>query len=361
MPGTLQTDGGAGLTGEKSAAAKLDYTLSWALEEGDKITGAAWTAAPAGLTISDESHTDTTTTAWIAGGDPGRWYTVQATATTDRGRTYSQAFRLFVSYALTLGAGIQSIFPDLAAAVASLRRDRLISVAQTYMPDVQIRDEYLLERILSAERQLERALRLFLIPHEIRPEGTPQEELDALAAAGEKVVIEPGYDYDPEMFRGDSWGLIELRQRPIVKIHRLVFAYPSLNDRVWDVPLSWVRPDRKYGRINLVPVQGTVTLPLNAWMLSVVGGGRRVPLMLQVSYRAGLDPSAPEILDVQDLVKKMAVRDILEGQFLPASSSASADGLSESISYDPEKYNEAIEDRVAQLRDGFHGIRVAVF
>ena len=69
----------------------------------------------------------------------------------------------------------------------------------------------------------------------------------------------------------------------------------------------------------------------------------------------------PELLDC---IKKKAVLKILGDAFLPQSGSISADGLSESLSVDMDKYHDVV-DAILNGRDGngglmaqLHGVRV---
>lgn len=251
-----------------------------------------------------------------------------------------------------------SIFPNQAQAVASLRADRLMRMAKTYFPDVTFSDAYLWEKLRAAEKDLERALRVFFTPREMIPPGTPQDERDRLLAEGKVLEEEPGYDYDPAMFQGNTWGHISLRQRPAQAVHRIWFAYPQATSDIWVVPPAWVRLDKKYGRISLLPGDGLMTVPLNAYILRALGGGRTVPLMMQIRYTAGLVDAAENYPDLLDLIKKSAVLAVIEDEFLPQGGSISADGLSQSLSWDAEKQREALAPKINRLRDAIHGIRV---
>ena len=262
---------------------------------------------------------------------------------------------------LTATPAVPTCFPLLSAEVARLRRDRLVIALENYIPDMQLEDEYLVQKLLVAEAEIQRNLRVYLTPREVVPFGTPQADIDALTAAGNTVLIEPGYDYNPNFFQGDTWGLMELRQKPILAVHAIQFAYPSPTDQLYVIPDEWIRADAKYGRLNLVPVQTTLSLPLNAFLLSALGGGRTVPLMLQCRYRCGLANAAQDYPDILDAIRKEAVLSLLEDQFLPASGSASADGLSQSISFGSRDYREMMDRKLARLRDAIHGPRIVLF
>jgi hypothetical protein len=246
-------------------------------------------------------------------------------------------------------------------ALASLRQDRLLNVIQTYAPGATFSDDYLWAKLRAAEADAERQLRVFFSPVEIIPQGSP-EDTAALDAANVRWIEEPGYDFDPDLFQGETWGLIETRQRPIIRIDSIYFAWPAPGMGVaFTVPDSWLRIDKKYGRLNLVPTQNLLTLPLNTFILSALSGGRSVPLMMQIRYAAGLKNAARDYPDLADLVQKMAVLNLLADLFLPQSGSISADGLSQSMSLDLDKYQQSVKDRLETLRQAIHGVRHMVF
>lgn len=356
----FQTDGAGGLWVEQEAGASGRLVLDFYsdLTSGDTIGSAVW-SSDTGISLSGQGTTATTASAIIAG-SVGGWFLVKCTVVTVGGETLVKSFRINITQPAQLGAGIVSAFPSLPAAVAQIRRDRLLSAASNFFPDTPLSDEYLLEKVVAAEASAQRELRCFFTPHEMLPEGADQSEIDALTQAGNVVTIEPGYDYDPAFFQGNTWGLIEVRQKPIIAVHSIKFAYPSPDNTLYDIPIQWVRMDAKYGRINLVPVQTTLMLPLNAFLLSALGGGRLVPLMLQVRYRCGLANAASDFPDLLDVLKKMTVLSIIEDNYTPASGSTSADGLSQTVAVDTAKYQQVIDRRVKVLRDAIHGIRIMV-
>jgi hypothetical protein len=351
-----------GVLTQQSTGQSAGYTLDFAgdLAAGDTITGATWNVLPTGLPNAIGGFSATTASIRIEAGAPVGWYLIQCTAATVGGDALQQEFRIYIQDSTILGAGIVSAFPSLPAAVASLRRDRLIVALQTFAPGVTLQDDYLLEKLVAAEQTLQRALRVFFTPRAMLPFGALQSEIDALTAAGKTVEMEPGYDYDPDMFQGNMWGLIEVRQKPIICVHSITFNYPAPSNVLFTVPTEWIRPDLKYGRINLVPVQTAMSLPLNAFILSALGGGRTVPLMLQVRYSAGIANCAQSFPDILDLIKKETVLSIVDDTYVPASGSVSADGLSQSISFQAESYRKTIEAKIERLRQAIHGIRTMV-
>lgn len=73
-----------------------DYRLDWSefLGGEDTITGSTWTASGTGLTINEDSFTDTATTVWLSAGTLGATYSLLNRVTTAGGRTYDQTARI---------------------------------------------------------------------------------------------------------------------------------------------------------------------------------------------------------------------------------------------------------------------------
>lgn len=253
-----------------------------------------------------------------------------------------------------------SLFTSASYAATLLRQDRLILARSILGSTDALSDEYLHAQLLAAQADIERALRVFVEPVEVLPEGATQDERDALDDVGTRWVEEPGYDMDPGFFRGESWGYIVTRHRPIISVHSIRFAYPQPFTAIWEIPAGWIRLDRKYGHIRLVPGTQAIAAPLSSWVMQVLGGGRTIPHMIQVRYRAGLANAARDYPDLLDLIQKSAVLRILDDSMPPQSGSISADGLSRSTSIDTSKYREQIDARIDRLRDAIHGVRCMV-
>lgn len=251
-----------------------------------------------------------------------------------------------------------TIFADKEAAVAELRADRLLLSVSNYWPDTELGDDYLYAKLLAAEADASRQLRVFFEPTEVVPDDASQDEIDALEAQNIRYVQEPAYDYDPSFFRGERWGYIVTQHKPVLAVHSIVFAYPTPDNKIFQIPNEWIRLDRTYGHIRLVPAAMAFSAPLSAFIMQALGGGRAVPFMLRVRYRAGLKDVQTEWPDLVDTIKKMAVLRIINDLFPPQSGSISADGLSQSISMDTAKYRDNIDERLGDLRDAIHGVRV---
>lgn len=250
-----------------------------------------------------------------------------------------------------------SLFPDLDLAIETLRRDRLGS---PLLSSQTLDDDYLVSQLLAAEADLSHALRVFLTPTQILPETATQAERDALDLAGTPWVDEPGYDLEGDFFSGERWGYLVTRHRPIISVQSMTFVYPQPYSGVFTVPADWIRVDKKYGHIRLVPGTQAFAAPLSAWVMQVMGAGRTVPQMIQLRYTAGLTNAAQRYPDLLDLAQRMTVLRMLHNLFPAASGSISADGLSESQSIDLDKYQGDIDAHVDRLRQVIHGVQCLV-
>lgn len=252
-----------------------------------------------------------------------------------------------------------ALYSDPDAAVLALRTEYSASLS-AYVDLSVMSDDDLFSKLRAAESDASHQLRAFFAPTVVIPEDAPQAEVDALEAAGARFVQEPAYDYDPDFFMGDRWGYIVTNHRPLISVQSIRFAYPDPTHQVWDVPIAWVRTDKQFGHIRLVPAAQSFSAPLSAFVMQALGGGRTIPFMIQVRYTAGLANPARDYPELLDLVKKMAALRILQSAFLPQSGSISADGLSQSSSVDVEKWHDGIVDKLGDLRDAIHGIRMTV-
>lgn len=249
-------------------------------------------------------------------------------------------------------------------AVDALRRDRLVLLANSIMPDMRISDDFLWDKLRAAESEIAHELRVPLAPTHFFPEQPTADQIAALG--GKPWAIDPGYDYFPGDFQfTDKWGMIKTRNKPLHSVSRVRFAYPGGPTAYYDLPLDWLRMDKKYGVIQFVPSSTAFAAPLNAFVMQAIGNGRTIPLAIQVSYVAGLDNAALNYPELIDLVVKKAVVKIIEDAYLPQSGSISADGLSQSVSVNMDSYHDAIERIInggkgsnGGLMAAIHGIRV---
>lgn len=363
---TFFTKTDIGLTAEQASGSLLDYGLDWSdwlsSTPGDTIASSSWVADPA-LTLSNLEHGDAATSVWVTGGSPGEWYELENTVTTSSGRRDSRLCLLYIKPSVTSSA---SVFRSRAVAIAKLRRDRLIMAAGAIGDAVALSDDYLWDKLRAAESEMAHELRVPLVPTHFFPQQPTPEEVAELA--GKPWALDPGYDYAPQDFAyNDKWGFIKLRNKPLHSVSRVRFSYPGGPTAHYDLPLDWLRMDKKFGQVQFVPSSTAFAAPLNAFVMQAIGQGRTIPLAIQISYVAGLDNVAanyPELLDV--ILKKAALK-VIEDAFLPQSGSISADGLSQSMSHDMDKHRETI-DRIINggkgsnggLMTAIHGIRFGV-
>lgn len=365
MSDTLTNIAGS-LVAEKAVGAVLDYTLDYTagLDAGETLINSVWTATPSDLVLLNQSFTDTTVTVTVSGGVGGNWYVVSNLATGTAGDVHDGAFSLQVIDPAALGAGLNLPFPSVPGAIASLRRDRLFQIMQTFFPTAMLDGSYLLQKLVASTALIQHMLRVFLTPREMLPNTATQDEIDALTATGAVVELEPAYDYNPDLFQGNTWGFQPLRQRPIIAVHGMQFVYPTPNNTLFQIPSEWIRTDNKYGTINLLPVTASFSMPLNAFILSALGGGRMVPNFLEIRYSAGLINCARDWPDILDVILKQTVLSIFEDWYIPGnkSESTSADGLSQSTSVGLKlrDYEDIIGRKLETIRQAMFGIRLGV-
>ena len=249
--------------------------------------------------------------------------------------------------------GDSALFPDRLAAVASLQ-SQLASMGYT------ISESDAWASIKAAEADAQHKLRVFLRPTYVLPFPVPATDLAAVPE-GTPWVEEPGYDYEPDLFQGEGWGYLVTRHKPIISVDYIQFAYPQPLNSVWNLPLEWLRLDKKYGHIRIVPAGSSYSAPFSAWMMQVLGGGRNIPQMIRIRYKAGIENAALQYPDLLDAVKKMAILRLVETAMPGTSESISADGLSQSKSIDLNQYRDAIKTKLDAVSESIHGVKMMVF
>lgn len=252
-----------------------------------------------------------------------------------------------------------SLFPNKTTAAAELRADLALG-AGALIDLSSCTDDALYAKLLAAEADASKQLRVYLEPTVIIPEEAPQSEIDALEEANTRYAQEAAYDYDPDFFGADKWGFVVTKSRPIISVESMKFSYPAPTRQIWEIPHEWIRLDRKYGHIRLVPQAMSVSVPVAGFIMNALGGGRSIPFMIQIRYTAGLKNAAADYPELIDTIKKMAVLRLLQSAFLPQSGSISVDGMSQSKSIDLEKWHDGIQDKLDALRDQIHGVRTIV-
>ena len=252
-----------------------------------------------------------------------------------------------------------TLFADKEKVVAELRLNRLILAGGSYFTANDLDDDYLYSKLIAAEVDASRRLRVFFLPTMVFA-GEPSDA--EIAEVGDAPwVEEAAYDYEPELWNTEDWGYLVLRNKLISKVVSLEFVYPAPAASTLHVPASWMRVDKKAGHIQFVPAGGTMAVgAFSAMIMSMMAGGRTIPQMVKIRYLAGMTNAARDYPDLIDLVKKMAVLRIINDAFVPQSGSISADGLSQSFSADVDKFSAGVDSMLNTLRDSLQGIRCMV-
>lgn len=241
-----------------------------------------------------------------------------------------------------------------SVALSHFRSERLSSITK-YIGAVS--DDYIWAKLEAAEADAQRELRVFLQPTVLFPNDPTQAEIDALA--GKPWAVDPGYDYEQDLFQPGGWSFIALRQRPVISLDSIKFAYPSMGT-VFTVPSQWIKVDKKYGHVRFIPTGNAFTTPLGGMMVGAMGM-QGAPQFIEIRYTAGLVNAAAQYPDLVDLVQRMAVARMLADAVVPASTSISADGLSQSTSApDLDKMQAGIDKALETLRQRIHGVPLMV-
>lgn len=366
--GTLNTSGD-NLWAEQSPSENLDYSLDWSQLTGsgaDPLASSVWTA-DTGVTLSNQTTNGSVTAFWVTGGQDDTWYRITNTVTTAAGRTGQRDIMLYVKQGSTSTLPLRSaLFSNRFTAVANLRQDTLVVAASGAMPSVQVSDDYLWGKLLAAEAEISHTLRVPLAPTTFFPDTPTDAQIAALN--GQPWAIDPGYDYSPGDFGyTDRWGMLKLRNKPVQSVSKVRFSYPGGATAEYDLPLDWLRIDRKYGTVQFVPSSTAFIAPLQSFVMAAMASGRTIPLAIQFTYVAGLANAKSDYPELLDAIIKTASMKIVGDAFLPQSGSISADGLSQSISNDMQKHHEAIDLILnggkggnGGLMTAIHGIRIGV-
>jgi hypothetical protein len=217
--------------------------------------------------------------------------------------------------------------------------------------------DYIWDKFLAAEIDAQRELHCFLTPTVLFPADPTQAEIDALQDS--PWAVDPGYDYDQDLLQPGGWTYLALRQKPVIAVESIKFAFPTMGN-VFTVPPAWIKLDKKYGHVRFIPAGSVFSLPMGSMMISAMGM-QAAPQFIEVRYTAGLKDAAVNYPDLLDLIQRMAMLRILQDAMLPASSSISADGLSQSVSApDLEKMQADIDRALETLRSRIHGIPLMV-
>lgn len=215
-------------------------------------------------------------------------------------------------------------------------------------------NDFLLSKLKAAEADAQRRLRVFFKPTTVFAYPPTQEEIAALQNAD--YVEESAYDYEPEHWNAREFGYLVLRQKPVVGVEKVVLSYPAPTTGFFTIPLSWMRVDKKIGHVRFVPTGSALQAgPLSTFILSSMSGGRPIPQMIQVKYKAGLSDVFNAWPDLIDVIYKMASLRVIQDAFLPNSGSISADGLSQSMTVNMQDYHDGIDAAIDELFQAIHG------
>ena len=351
------------LWAEKDAGANLDYSFNLAkiIPDGDPISGCTWSVSPLDtLVVGFSTNTATSVSLTLSGGIARAWYDVTGTWVTAAGISDSFTLRLFIKEpTLSVTALGTALFPNRFSATAKMRTERLMLLTRSLLPGVEFKNDYIWGKLCAAEADLAHQLRVAFTPTAFFPATPTADQITALA--GMPWDIDPGYDYDPGMFQGNKWGLLQLRNRPLVSVSEVRFAYPGQSGFAYDIPLNWIRPDNRYGVLNFVPSGSSFMAPLNAFSMQAMGGGGSIPLAIQITYVAGISNAGQAYPDLIDCAYKLASLRICEDAFFAASDSISIDGMSQNSSPpDLDKVQASIDKKIDNLRQQIHGITMMV-
>lgn len=236
---------------------------------------------------------------------------------------------------------------------ADIRADYLFGLVAHVKKVSSLSDTYIENKIREAEDDFERDLNIFLSAKRIKCE--PQ------VGDTDWDYKEPAYDYETDFFSGERWGFLRLRKYPIQSVESIVFAFPTLDTKVFNVPPSWIKVDDQFGFVRLVPTQAAIYASFTGFIFSLISGGRSLPQSLFVNYTAGFKDQATlkqDHTDILEHLKRCMVLNILDDAFVPGSFSQSGDGLTQSFSVELSKYREQVEARRTKLRNKIKGIRM---
>lgn len=349
---------------DKDARIYSSFDLIELIPPDDTLANVSWESG-VGIVVDETSFSTNEVGAWFSGGTQNKWFSAVATWISSSGASDQFVVQVFIKEdAETVSDMGSALFPNKLTAVNDLRRDRLVLAAQTHFGGIELSSSYIWSKLIVAEAEVSRLLRVKLTPTAFFPLPPTQEQIDALD--GMPWEEDPAYDYDPDMFQGEMWGFVMTNNKPLISVQSLRYIYPDPGLLSYEIPADWLRLDKKAGQVRIVPAS-VASLPISAFLMQVIGAGRVVPHMMHLTYVAGLANAARDFPDLVDVVKKVAVLKMIEDSFNGQSGSISADGLSQSTSIDTSKYEDSI-DRILNgpkgsnggLMAAIHGIRLGV-
>ena len=175
-------------------------------------------------------------------------------------------------------------------------------------------------------------------------------------------LVENPYDYEAIQYFY-HWGFLQLREYPIIDVTRMAFIYPT-GQHIIDFPNQWIKVYHRKGQLQLVPTAGTIDQVMigqgGQWLPLMSGRlPQNVPQLVYVDYVAGfLKP--PETY--KDMVAKIACIELLRivGDAIVkgiGSSSASIDGLSQSVSYVATPTTVFFQARINEYKEDYEAFK----
>lgn len=142
-----------------------------------------------------------------------------------------------------------------------------------------------------------------------------------------------------------TFGYTELPYRPIRDVTSAFFAYPNTSSiqPAFTVPHSWIRLDRRFGKLSFVPAGGLAidTAKMSGLILSALSAGRSIPQVFFVDYTCGFTHRELS-RDHNDLLEAIRLRAAL--LILGIASAIRNRGLgSESLSQDGESRSQSYQ------------------
>ncbi len=210
-----------------------------------------------------------------------------------------------------------------------------------YVSQLGLADEAALydEAIAAAEANFERATRVLLSPKTIRTRPRDDEEYDI---ADDPYTLHRAFSRRPVR--------IQLRWRPVLEVLSVRLEFDR-DSTILDVPLKWVRLDKRLGVITIVPfgaaAPAVAAAGASMW-LPVLGRsmwpGDAVPQLVAVDYRAGYENAAedPALADVRDCLARDAAWRVLEAVRSLVPNSVSLDGFTQNF--------DTVQQRIEQLQ-----------
>ena len=248
--------------------------------------------------------------------------------------------------------------------VDAIRADQLMLAAKSILSGAEMSDDMIWEKVRAAEAEVAARLRVPLVPTKFFPFAPKESDIAALD--GMAWDRDPGYDYSAEMFMRDRWGYMVTRHRPIISVESIRFAYPTLESNFYTLPNDWLRIDHRLGHISIVPSSALFYVGGANMILQALTQSRTIPLMMRMTYTAGLEDAATRYPQLLDAIKKQAVVKMIGDAFLPSSGSISGDGLSQSLSVNVDQYQGMVDKILfgdngnGGLRSLLHGVEMVV-